>query len=58
MSELGWFILALIILWVLWVLSGGPTHQESRTRQFIEQPAPIESGRIYSLDELKDRTRP
>ncbi len=55
MGELKWFILALVILWILWVLTGGPAHQESKTRPFIEQPAPIEGGNPYTLDELRDR---
>lgn len=57
MKELWWFILALIILWVLWVLSGGPTHEESKTRPFLEQPAPIEGGRPYTIEELREKQR-
>lgn len=55
MGELKWFIYAFIGLWILWLLTGGPTHYESRTRQLLEQPAPIEGGRPYKIQELRGR---
>jgi hypothetical protein len=58
MSELKWFLIAMIALWILWVISGGPQATENKTRPFLEQPAPVEGGRPYTLEELKDRTKP
>jgi hypothetical protein len=58
MGELKWFISALLLLWVLWVLSGGPSRYENKTRPFLEQPAPIETGRPYTFDELKNKASP
>ena len=58
MGELKWFLLFLIALWVMWVVSGGAERLENKDKPFLEQPAPIESGRPYTLEELKQRTRP
>ncbi len=55
MDELKWFIYAFIGLWILWLITGGPTRFENRNRQLLEQPAPIEGGRPYKIDELKNR---
>ncbi len=58
-SELKWFLILLAGLWLAWFATGGPDRNEiNRTHPFIEQPAPIEGGNIYTLQELKDRTRP
>ena len=56
-SELKWFLLLFLGLWVAWLVTGGPAHiQENRARPFLEQPS--DGGQTYTLDELKDRTRP
>jgi len=57
--ELTWFFILLGLLWLGWFVTGGPSRiQTNRTHPFLEQPAPIEGGQIYTLQELKDRTRP
>lgn len=58
MSELKWLILIMVILWIVWLISGGYNRIENKDKPFLEPPAPIESGRPYTLDELKERTRP
>ena len=40
---------------MLWVLTGGPERVENRQRPFIEQPSPIEGGRTYTVEELKNK---
>lgn len=55
MGELKWFLLLFIGLWVLWLITGGATRYENRTRPFVEQPSPIEGGRPYTLEELRQR---
>jgi hypothetical protein len=55
MGELKWFLLLFFGLWVLWVLTGGPERVENRQRPFIEQPSPIEGGRTYTVEELKNK---
>ncbi len=55
MSELKWFLLALLGLWILWAGTGGYERIENKDKPFLEQPSPIESGRPYTLDELKRR---
>lgn len=57
--ELKWFILLFIGLWVAWFVTGGPDRiQTNRQNPFIEEFTIDHTGQIYSLDELKDRTRP
>ena len=55
MGELKWFILAFGGLWILWLVTGGATRYENRTRPLLEQPAPLEGGRPYKVEELKNR---
>jgi hypothetical protein len=56
-GELKWFLLLFVGLWVAWLVTGGPDRiTTNRTHPFLEQPS--EGGKIYTLEELKDRTRP
>ena len=55
MGELKWFIYAFVGLWILWLITGGPTRYENRNRPFLEQPAPIEGGRPYTIEDLQRR---
>ncbi len=56
--DLRWLFILLIALFALWVLTGGPERVENRNAPFLEQPAPVEGGQVYTLEQLKDRTRP
>jgi hypothetical protein len=58
MGELKWFLIALVVMWLLWVVTGGYTHVQNINKPFLEQPAPIENGQPYTLQQLKDSTRP
>lgn len=54
--EFTWFFILLVLLWVGWYVTGGPTRIETnRKNPFLEAPAPINSGNIYSIDDLKNR---
>ncbi len=56
-GELKWFLLLFLGLWIAWLATGGPSRiQENRTHPFLEQPT--DGGRIYTLQELRDGTRP
>ncbi len=57
MEELKWFILALIVMWVLWVLSGGYQERiDSKDKPFIEAPTePFSTGRPYTIEEFNQR---
>lgn len=55
MGDLKWFLYAFIGLWILWLVTGGPTRYENRSRALLEQPAPIEGGRPYKLNEINTR---
>lgn len=58
-NELKWFLLLFFGLWVAWLVTGGTERiSVNRTHPFLEEPAPIDQGRIYTLEELKERTRP
>lgn len=58
-SELKWFILLFIGLWLAWLITGGADRISiNKTHPFLEQPNPIENGKTYTIQELKDRTRP
>jgi hypothetical protein len=56
MSELTWLLVGLFVLFILWGATGGTEHYASRSRQFIEHP--VDGGQIYSLEELREGTRP
>jgi hypothetical protein len=57
--ELKWFFILLGVLWLAWFFSGGPARvQTNRQNPFIEESSIDKVGEIYSLEELKDRTRP
>lgn len=55
MGDLKWFLLLFLGLWVLWLITGGPTRYENRYRPFLEQPAPIEGGQPYTVQELRQK---
>ena len=58
-DELKWFLLLFLGLWVAWFATGGPERvRDDRTHPFLEQPSPIDNGQTYTLQQLKDRTRP
>lgn len=57
MGELKWFLLLFFGLWLFWLITGGATRYENRTRPFLEQPAPIEGGQPYTLEELRQRNQ-
>lgn len=47
LTELQLFLLFILVLWILWAVSGGPKRAEQENAPFIKQPAPIESGETY-----------
>ena len=56
MSEFWWFLFALILLWILWVLTGGYERVENKDKPFIDRPTePFQAGDPYTYDEFKER---
>jgi hypothetical protein len=53
MQEFKWFLIALLGLWILWAASGGYSHIESKDKELLRQPAPIQDWQPYKLQELK-----
>ncbi len=58
MNELKWFFVMLVLFWFLWAATGGPSRIENKSRALLEEPQPINSGKPYSLQELREGTRP
>lgn len=58
LSEGQLFLLFMLILFIGWVATGGPKKATNTNKPFLQQPAPIESGKPYSLKDLKENTRP
>ena len=49
--EIIWFIVVLVILFILWLLTGGPEQSYSeRDNQFLRPLEPIDSGETYHRD--------
>lgn len=46
-KDLKWFVFIVIVLWVLWYITGGPSHFESVNKPFIKPAAPIDTGEVY-----------
>ena len=55
--EIKWLLLLLVGLWLAWFVTGGPDRvMTNRQNPFIEEQ--YNGGKIYSIDELKNGTRP
>jgi hypothetical protein len=46
-KELKWLIIILVLLWVVWFMTGGPQRIESMKGFFIKPPSPIDTGQVY-----------
>lgn len=58
MSDLKWFIVLFIFLWLVWAATGGPARYENKVNQFVEEPVgPGERGGIYNINDLRERNR-
>jgi hypothetical protein len=44
-KELKWLLVILVLLWVIWFLTGGPSRFEKGP--FIKPPNPIDTGEVY-----------
>lgn len=55
MSEIKWFFIILVIMFVFWSLTGGASRTENKTNPYIEQPSPIEGGKVYNGSELREK---
>jgi len=51
MSNLPWFIGMILLLWAVWLVTGGP--EGGRTdRPFLRAPAPVDTGALYGPTDL------
>jgi hypothetical protein len=46
LGELKFFILFLIVLWIIWFFTGGPSRADDQ-KPFIEPPVDLGAGEIY-----------
>jgi hypothetical protein len=45
LKELKWFLFVLLVLWVIWFLTGGPARFENKP--FLKPAKPIDTGQPY-----------
>ena len=54
MSELKWFILLFVLMWMAWYYTGGPERAADKYNPFVEQPlAPGDDKDIYNVGDLR-----
>jgi|GEM_PF-3466902 len=47
LSPLGWLLLIIVGLWILWYYSGGPQNPNVNRGPFVEPNAPLGNGQGY-----------
>jgi hypothetical protein len=45
-----------IVIYVVWLMTGGPERAEENLKPFIKEPAPLDSGETYGPDGLVNPT--
>jgi hypothetical protein len=54
MGELKWFLIGFIVLYMIWLLGGGPSRNNiNRTHPFMDEL--YKGGNVYTVDEVKNR---
>ncbi len=46
-TDLLWVVGLLVLLFILWIATGGPRHWEATSGPFIKPPAPLDTGEVY-----------
>jgi len=41
-----------IIIYIFWLITGGPQRAEDRLKPFLKEPAPLDSGEVYGPSDL------
>ena len=49
-TDLLWFVGLLVLLFILWIATGGPQDWEATAGPFIEPPSPLGTGEVYGPD--------
>ncbi len=47
LSDLKWLIAVIILIWVVWAFTGGPSRYEATHGVFLKPPAPLSTGETY-----------
>lgn len=56
MSDLKWFIVIFVFLWLVWFATGGPKRAEDKYNQFVEDPQnPGDPKKIYDINDWRNR---
>jgi hypothetical protein len=45
-GPIWWLVGAIIVLWVVWYIIGGPEHA-NKDKPFMDAPSPVGSGEVY-----------
>lgn len=54
MSDLKWFLIGFLVLYLIWYVSGGPEKNRiNRTNPFLDEP--YKGGEKYDINGLKIR---
>jgi len=57
-SDLKWLIVVMIIIWVVWFFTGGPSREISQGGPFLKEPPPLDTGETYGeLTEIRERSQ-
>jgi len=46
-KDLGWLIVVIILIWFVWLFTGGPEHKEYTENPFIKPLQPLDTGETY-----------
>lgn len=46
-SDLKWLAAIVVIIWVVWAFTGGPSRYEATQGIFLKPPAPLSTGETY-----------
>jgi len=55
MNDLKWAGIILVVLWMAWFVTGGPTKFEDNSKPFLNPPFPLGTGGMYGPDYKIDK---
>lgn len=53
-EDLKWLAIIVVIIWIVWVLTGGPSRYEAKNGYLLKPPSPLSTGQTYGqLPDIK-----
>ncbi|MFA5841415.1 MAG: hypothetical protein WC835_00400 [Candidatus Paceibacterota bacterium] len=46
-ADLKWLAIIVIVIWAVWVITGGPSRYESKNGYLLKPPSPLSTGEAY-----------